>query len=170
VIGLAGQQISGRGEVGATVQVRDGAGNVLATGTVGADGTFQLTLNPAVKDGSSLQVTLTDAAGNVSPPGSVTSPDLQPPAQPTDLALANGVTLTGRGEPGSTVQVRDASGTVIGSGVVGADGTFSLTLSPAQANGETLDVRLVDAAGNTSAPLEFQAPDTTPPAEVSNIV
>ncbi|MBI6945285.1 hypothetical protein JET76_28720, partial [Pseudomonas putida] len=108
--------------------------------------------------------------GNVSPPGSVTSPDLQPPAQPTDLALANGVTLSGRGEPGSTVQVRDASGTVIGSGVVGADGTFSLTLSPAQANGETLDVRLVDAAGNTSAPLEFQVPDTTPPAEVSNIV
>ncbi|MDE4541037.1 hypothetical protein GIB19_27945, partial [Pseudomonas sp. ITEM 17296] len=170
VIGLAGHQLTGRGEAGTSVQVRDAAGNVLATGTVGADGTFLLTLDPAVIDGSTLQVTLTDAAGNVSQPGSVTSQDLLPPAQPTDLALADGVTLTGRGEPGATVQVRDAAGTVIGTGLVGADGSFNLTLSPAQANGEALDIRLVDAAGNSSTPLQFDAPDITPPDAVSNIV
>ncbi|NWL04693.1 BapA/Bap/LapF family large adhesin, partial [Pseudomonas hunanensis] len=170
VIGLAGSQLSGRGEAGTTVQVRDAAGNLLATGTVGPDGTFVVALSPVVNDGSTLQVTLTDAAGNVSQPGSVTSADLLPPTQPTDLALADGVTFTGRGEPGATVQVRDAAGTVIGTGIVGADGLFSLTLSPAQANGEALDVRLVDAAGNTSAPLQFDAPDITPPAIVSNIV
>ncbi|NIF28665.1 BapA prefix-like domain-containing protein [Pantoea sp. Tr-811] len=170
VIGLAGQQLSGHGEVGATVQVRDAQGNLIASGTVGGDGNFQISLNPPVNDGSTLQVTLTDAAGNVSPPGSVTSPDLQPPAQPTDLALADGVTLTGQGEPNATVQVRDANGNLIGSGTVGADGQFTVTLSPAQANGETLEVSLTDGAGNTSAPLEFTAPDITPPAEVSNIV
>ncbi|MFK3818209.1 BapA/Bap/LapF family large adhesin [Pseudomonas sp. NPDC089407] len=170
VIGLAGSQLSGRGEAGTTVQVRDAAGNILATGTVGADGTFAVTLDPAVKDGSTLEVTLTDVAGNVSEPGSVASTDLLPPAQPTELALADGVTFTGRGEPGATVQVRDAAGTLIGTGIVGADGLFSLTLSPAQANGEALDVRLVDAAGNTSAPLQFDAPDITPPDAVSNIV
>ncbi|MGE8048234.1 BapA/Bap/LapF family large adhesin [Pseudomonas monteilii] len=169
VIGLAGSQLSGRGEAGTTVQVRDAAGNLLATGTVGPDGTFVVSLSPAVIDGSTLQVTLTDAAGNVSQPGSVTSADLLPPAQPTDLALADGVTFTGRGEPGATVQVRDAAGNIIGTGLVGADGLFSVTLSPAQANGEALDVRLVDAAGNTSAPLQFDAPDITPPAAVSNI-
>ena len=169
-IALAGSQLSGRGEPGASVQVRDAAGNILATGSVGADGSFTITLDPPVNDGSALQVTLTDAAGNQSPPGSVTSPDLQPPAPPTELALLGGVTFNGRGEPGATVQVRDAAGTLIGSGVVGADGAFSLSLSPAQANGEALDVRLVDAAGNSSTPLEFTAPDTTPPAAVSNIV
>ncbi|WP_121782875.1 BapA/Bap/LapF family large adhesin [Pseudomonas putida] len=169
VIGVAGSQLSGRGEAGSTVQVRDAAGNILATGTVAADGTFAIALDPAVNDGSTLQVTLTDAAGNVSQPGSVTSADLVPPAQPTDLALADGVTFTGRGEPGATVQVRDAGGSVIGTGVVGADGLFSLTLSPAQANGEALDVRLVDAAGNASAPLQFDAPDITPPEAVTNI-
>ncbi|MFK2914020.1 BapA/Bap/LapF family large adhesin, partial [Pseudomonas sp. 3HC3] len=169
VIGLAGSQLSGRGEVGTTVQVRDATGNILATGTVTADGTFTVTLDPVVNDGSTLQVTLTDAAGNVSQPGSVTSVDLLPPAQPTDLALADGVTFTGRGEPGATVQVRDAGGAVIGTGVVGADGLFSLTLSPAQANGEALDVRLVDADGNASAPLQFDAPDITPPEAITNI-
>ncbi|MDD2066688.1 Ig-like domain-containing protein, partial [Pseudomonas sp. 25571] len=70
VIGLAGTQLSGRGEAGTTVQVRDAAGNVLATGTVAADGTFVVALDPAVIDGSTLQVTLTDAAGNLSQPGS----------------------------------------------------------------------------------------------------
>ncbi|MBF8661882.1 Ig-like domain-containing protein, partial [Pseudomonas putida] len=92
------------------------------------------------------------------------------PAQPTDLALADGVTFTGRGEPGATVQVRDAAGTVIGTGTVGADGAFSITLSPAQANGQALDVRLVDAAGNASAPLQFNAPDITPPESVTNVL
>ncbi|BDM21042.1 BapA prefix-like domain-containing protein [Pseudomonas sp. LRP2-20] len=170
VIGLAGQRLSGRGEAGASVQVRDAGGNLIASGTVGGDGNFQITLAPPVKDGSSLQVTLTDAAGNVSQPGTVVSTDLQAPAQPSDLALVAGVTLTGRGEPGAAIEVRDANGAVIGTGQVGPDGSFTLTLAPAQANGEVLDVRLTDAAGNTSTPLAFTAPDTTPPAEVSNIV
>ncbi|MFG0927681.1 Ig-like domain-containing protein, partial [Pseudomonas sp. CJQ_8] len=170
VIGLAGSQLSGRGEVGTTVQVRDAAGNILATGTVAEDGTFTVTLDPAVNDGSTLQVTLTDAAGNVSQPGSVTSADLLPPAQPTDLALADGVTFTGRGEPDATVQVRDADGNLIGTGLINEDGTFSVTLFPAQANGEALDIRVVDAAGNASAPLQFDAPDITPPDAVTDIL
>ncbi|MFP3527384.1 Ig-like domain-containing protein, partial [Pantoea sp. SIMBA_072] len=59
---------------------------------------------------------------------------------------------------------------LIGTGIVGIDGLFNVTLAPAQANGEALDVRLVDATGNTSAPLQFDAPDITPPAAVSNVV
>ncbi|MGN8359427.1 Ig-like domain-containing protein, partial [Pseudomonas sp. SMN11] len=74
--------------------------------------------------------------------------------QPTDLALVDGVTFSGKGEANTIVQVRDAGGNLIGTGTVGADGNFSITLSPAQANGEALDVRLQDAAGNTSAPLQ----------------
>ncbi|WP_421021472.1 Ig-like domain-containing protein, partial [Klebsiella pneumoniae] len=53
---------------------------------------------------------------------------------------------------------------------VNADGTFSLTLSPAQANGEALDIRQVDAAGNSSTPLVFTAPDITAPAAPSALV
>jgi len=179
VIGQAGRQLSGRGEAGTTVQVRDADGNVLATGKVGADGTFQLTLNPAVNDGSTLQVVLTDAAGNVSQPGSVTSPDLQPPAQPSDLAVSpDGSVITGRAEPGSTVRVLAADGTtVLGSAVAGPNGTFSITLDPPQVDGEQLQVTATDAAGNTSTAGNVTAPDidtgggdTTPPAPASNLV
>ncbi|WP_033727806.1 Ig-like domain-containing protein, partial [Pseudomonas cremoricolorata] len=170
VVSAGGTQLSGRGEAGTTVNVRDAEGNVIATGVVAADGTFSVVLDPAVIDGSSLQVDLTDAAGNVSEPASVASPDLIAPAQPTDLSLAEGVTLTGLGEPGATVQVRDASGVIIGSGVVGVDGRFTVELDPAQANGEFIDVRLVDAAGNVSTPLAFQAPDITAPEAVTDVV
>ncbi|MGE8313832.1 MAG: Ig-like domain-containing protein, partial [Pseudomonas putida] len=170
-----GTTLTGRAEPGSTVSVRGTGGVVLGTAVAGADGQFSITLQPPQTDGQALEVSAADAAGNTSPAASITAPDVDnpdttAPDQPTDLALANGVTLTGRGEPGATVQVRDAAGNLIGSGLVNADGTFSLALSPAQANGEALDIRQVDAAGNSSIPLEFTAPDITPPAAVSNIV
>ncbi|HDS1738154.1 TPA: Ig-like domain repeat protein, partial [Pseudomonas putida] len=134
-----GRTVSGRGEAGTTVKVLDADGNVLAEGTVLPDGTFSVQLPSGVTDGSALQVILTDAAGNVSQPGSVTSPDLQAPAQPADLTLTDGTSLTGSAEANARVEVRDAAGNVIGSGTVGPDGSFTLSLDPAQANGEALD-------------------------------
>ena len=170
LVSADGRTVSGRGEAGTSVQVRDAAGNVLATGTVAGDGTFSVALDPAVVDGSTLQVGLTDAAGNASPDTPVTSPDLTAPAAPADLALADGTTLTGAGEPGATVEVRDATGAIVGTGVVGDDGRFSLDISPAFTNGEPLDIRQVDAAGNSSSPVVLDAPDTTPPAILTDVV
>ncbi|MFP3409661.1 Ig-like domain-containing protein, partial [Pseudomonas sp. SIMBA_065] len=78
--------------------------------------------------------TATDAAGNTSPTSEVTAPDIDgvdttPPAAPTDLVVGlAGSQLSGRGEPGTTVQVRDAAGTVLATGTVGADGSFAVTL------------------------------------------
>ncbi|WP_053867783.1 Ig-like domain-containing protein [Pseudomonas putida] len=169
-----GTTLTGRAEPGSTVSVQGAGGVLLGTAVAGADGQFSITLQPPQSDGQALEVSAADAAGNSSPVANITAPDVDTPdttapEQPTDLALADGVTFTGRGEPGATVQVRDAGGNLIGTGVVGADGLFSLSLSPAQANGEALDVRLVDAAGNSSAPLQFDAPDITPPDAVSNI-
>ncbi|WP_373681499.1 Ig-like domain-containing protein, partial [Pseudomonas fulva] len=37
------------------------------------------------------------------------------PLQPANLALENGVTLSGTAEAGARVEVRDAAGTLIGS-------------------------------------------------------
>ncbi len=165
-----GLTLNGLGEAGSTVTVRDAAGNVLGTGTVGSDGTFQVPLNSAQNNGQTLDVTLTDGAGNVSAPGTVTAPDTTAPTAPDNLALgADGLTLTGTGEAGSTVTVRDAAGTVLGTVTVGSDGTFQVPLSEAQANGQTLNVTLTDAAGNASAPGTVIAPDTTAPNAPTNL-
>jgi VCBS repeat-containing protein len=159
-----GNAISGRGEPGATITVRDAAGTVIGTTTVGTDGTYTLTIAPARVDNEQLTVTQTDAAGNVSPAVTIQAPDLTAPAAPTAAVDATGATVAGRGEPGATITVRDAAGTVLGTAVVAADGSYTVTLATPQANGGALSVTQSDAAGNVSPTLDVAAPDITAPA------
>ncbi|MFK3968850.1 BapA/Bap/LapF family large adhesin [Ensifer adhaerens] len=160
-----GKTISGRGEPGATVTITDPAGNVIGAGTVGKDGTFEVILKPPQTNGEELDVTLTDPAGNESPSASVDAPDSTAPNAPADLVVSeDGLTLSGTGEPGATVEVLGPNGEVLGTGVVGNDGTFSIPLSPAQVNGEDLTVGQTDAAGNESPTASVEAPDSTAPA------
>ncbi|MQT58258.1 BapA prefix-like domain-containing protein, partial [Pseudomonas sp. FSL R10-0399] len=166
-----GLTLSGKGEVGSTVTVKDAAGNVIGSGPVGADGSFEITLAPAQTNGETLAVTQTDAAGNVSVGGSVVAGDTTAPEAPTGLAVsADGLTLTGKGEVGSTVIVKDAEGLQIGAGVVGADGSFEIILDAAQTNGETLNVTLTDKAGNISQVGSVVAGDTTAPEAPTGVV
>uniref|UniRef100_UPI001F4E4AC8 Ig-like domain-containing protein n=1 Tax=Rosenbergiella nectarea TaxID=988801 RepID=UPI001F4E4AC8 len=62
-----------------------------------------------------------------------------------------------------------AEGNTLGSATVGSDGTFSVTLSTAQTNGQTLSVTSADAVGNTSSATTITAPDTMAPTEPSGI-
>lgn len=174
-----GTRLTGSGEAGATVQVRAADGTLLGSGTVGADGTFSLTLSPAQTDGQSLTVTAVDAAGNVSLPTQAQAPDIDatppggdvtPPDAPTGLAISgNGSIVSGRGEAGSTASVIDANGNVLGTAVVGTDGLFNITLTTPQIAGQPLQVTLTDPAGNTSANVSLQAPDTTPPSAPADL-
>ncbi|WP_272905092.1 BapA/Bap/LapF family large adhesin [Pseudomonas petrae] len=180
VVSADGTRITGSGEVGATIQVRAADGTLLGSGTVGTDGTFSLGLNPPQTDGQSLTVNAVDAAGNVSPPAQAQAPDIDvtppggdvtPPDAPTGIAISgNGSIVSGRGEVGSTASVIDANGNVLGTAVVGTDGLFNITLNAPQNAGQSLQVTLTDAAGNTSANVPVQAPDTTPPAAPSDFV
>ena len=165
-----GTVLSGRGEPGTTVTVKDAGGRVIGVGTVGSDGSFQVALTTAQTNGETVSVTLTDPSGNVSAPGEVTAGDTTAPAAPTDLAVsADGTTVSGKGEPNTTVTIKDANGNVIGTGTVGADGTFQVTLTTPQTNGETLTATLTDAAGNVSAPASVDAGDTTAPAAPTDL-
>ncbi|WP_241613954.1 Ig-like domain-containing protein, partial [Rosenbergiella epipactidis] len=90
------------------------------------------------------------------------APDTTAPAAPTDVVVSDdGVTVTGKAEAGSTVAIKDANGTTIGSATVDADGSFTATLSPAQTNGQTLSATATDASNNTSSAATTTAPDTT---------
>ncbi|MCP1475885.1 hypothetical protein ABIA54_000022 [Pseudomonas sp. EB276 TE3739] len=165
-----GTVIKGQGEAGSTVTVRDAAGNVLATGVVDQSGNFQVTLPNAQNTGQTLQVTLTDANGNSSTSTGVITVDATPPAAVQNpLISADGSTLSGTGEPGATVNVTNASGTVLGSAVVGADGSFSVTLAPAPTNGEALAISQTDTAGNVSPSISVNAPDISPPAALTQV-
>ncbi|MCV9880650.1 Ig-like domain-containing protein, partial [Brenneria izbisi] len=51
----------------------------------------------------------------------------------------------------------------LGSVTAGSDGSFTVPLSPALTNGETVTAIASDAAGNISEPATATAPDTTAP-------
>ena len=155
--------LSGTGEAGATVTVRDPAGTVIGTGQVGADGNWTVTLPAPRLEGETLTVDQRDAAGNTSAAAPVMVPDLTPPAGLTAAIGDGGAIVSGAGEAGASISVRDPAGVVIGTAIVGADGRYVAPLSPAQTNGETLQVTQTDAAGNVAAPVAVVAPDTTPP-------
>uniref|UniRef100_UPI001F4EC290 Ig-like domain-containing protein n=1 Tax=Rosenbergiella collisarenosi TaxID=1544695 RepID=UPI001F4EC290 len=65
--------------------------------------------------------------------------------------------------------IKDANGTTLGSATVGADGSFTATLSPSQTNGQSLSVTSTDTAGNASTPVTVVAKDTTAPAAPTDV-
>ncbi|WP_241604195.1 Ig-like domain-containing protein, partial [Rosenbergiella nectarea] len=90
--------------------------------------------------------------------------------EPSGVQLSDdGKTITGKGEAGSTISVKDGNGKELGHVTVGSDGTFSMTLPTAQTSGQSLSVTATDAAGNTSSAATVTAPaiDTTAPTEPS---
>ena len=165
-----GLTVTGTGEAGATVTVRDPAGLVIGTATVGADGSYAVPLSEAQDNREALSVTQTDAAGLVSPATVATAPDLTPPAVPTAAITPDGALVTGTGEAGATVTITAPGGVVVGTALVGADGSYTAALTPAQANGERLGVAQTDAAGNASLGVTLAAPDITAPAAPSATV
>ncbi|MFK3672531.1 Ig-like domain-containing protein, partial [Leifsonia aquatica] len=130
---------TGTGGKGETVTITDSDGNVLGTTTVGNDGQWSLTLDPAPKNGDvNLIVTVGDkkvADTTVTMTGAdeeraLTSPAVGSPITPDTV-------FAGTGNIGDKVTIKDKDGNVLGSAEVGQDGTWSTTLSPVPNNGDT---------------------------------
>ncbi|MTH48529.1 type I secretion C-terminal target domain-containing protein, partial [Escherichia alba] len=149
--------ISGTGEPGSTVTLYNGT-TVIGSGTVNADGSWNIVPNPALAEGSySFTAVAADPAGNRSQPSEAAALqiDTTAPAAPANVSIsADGAVVTGSAEAGSTVIIRDADNNVIGSGIA-TNGSFTITLTPAQTGSESLTAIAQDAAGNASGPTGF---------------
>ncbi|WP_159514750.1 MULTISPECIES: BapA/Bap/LapF family large adhesin [Enterobacter] len=157
--------LTGTSEPGTTVIVSVDGNPSGVPVTIQPDGSWSWTAGTTLPDGPhTFTVSSVDPAGNTSgnsAPLSVTV-DTAAPADPINMALAQeGTPLTGNAEAGSTITVKDSGGTVIGTGVVGSDGSFSIALSPAQLDPTTLTVNATDAAGNASAGVPFVVTDSS---------
>ncbi len=144
--------LRGTTEAGAVVTIYDGA-SAIGSVTAGSDGSWSFTTATLANGAHTLSTTVTDAAGNVST-GNITATvnvDTLPPAAVSGLAINSAGTLvTGSGEVGATVTVRDASGNALGTTTVGNGGNWSVTLTTAQITGAPLSVIQTDRAGNVS--------------------
>ncbi len=162
-----GTTVEGQTEPNAKVQIKDADGKVIGTGTANAQGEFQITLSPALKESQKATVVVEDAAGNTSKPLEVSpSYDSIAPDKPVAQINADGTTVTGTTEANAKVEIKDTTGKVIGTGTADVNGKFTITISPALTDNKHASVSAIDSAGNKSEVLDIiGTKDTTPPAK-----
>jgi Ca2+-binding RTX toxin-like protein len=160
-----GKVITGVAEAGSTVSVKNAGGTVLKTATANATtGAYTITLTTALINKEAVSVTAKDAAGNVSAVTPLIAPDKTAPSIPTASFDAAGLIISGVAEMGSTVIVKNASGVELKTAIANAaTGAYSITLTTALINKETVNVTARDAAGNISSIKAINAPDKTAP-------
>ncbi|EGO8327918.1 cell surface protein [Enterococcus faecalis] len=157
-----GYQVVGEAEVGTTVEVRDADGTVLGMATTGTDGKYTVTLEPGKASANeTITVVAKNATGKESQPATATTPaDLATPT--IDSITGNsskGYEITGTAEPKTTIDVRDADGTIIAATTANETGQYTVTLPAGVVTpGETITIISKDSAGNESQPATAVIP------------
>lgn len=176
--------VEGTCEPGATVTIDNPniQGSPVTTTCTDPGGTFSVDVlwQAGTSGAQDIDVTQTDAAGNVSPTATVTGldVDLDPPLNPTitfpdpanaPIGTTDG-TIGGTGTPGDTIEVLINPGGQACTAIVQPDGTWECEVAPPFASpGDEgpifVSATAVDPAGNQSGPATtFAVADVTAPA------
>ncbi|MBO7964895.1 BapA prefix-like domain-containing protein, partial [Pseudomonas aeruginosa] len=161
-----GSELSGTAEPGSSVTLTDGNGNPIGQTTADANGNWSFTPSTPLPDGTVVNVVARDAAGNSSPPASVTV-DAVAPATPT-VDPSNGTTLSGPAEPGSSVTLTDGNGNPIGQVTADGSGNWTFTPSTPLPNGTVVNATATDPSGNASSPASVTVDAVAPATPVVN--
>ncbi|HBO3972148.1 TPA: BapA prefix-like domain-containing protein [Pseudomonas aeruginosa] len=161
-----GSELSGTAEPGSSVTLTDGNGNPIGQTTADANGNWSFTPSTPLPDGTVVNVVARDAAGNSSPPASVTV-DAVAPATPT-VDPSNGTTLSGTAEPGATVTLTDGNGNPIGQVTADGSGNWSFTPGTPLPNGTVVNATATDPSGNASSPASVTVDAVAPATPVLN--
>ncbi|WP_051348503.1 Ig-like domain-containing protein [Peribacillus kribbensis] len=150
--------LTGKSEPGAAIQVKAGTSIYKSVST--DTGSFTMVI-PRQKAGTVLEVTASDKALNTSAVTKVIVKDKTPPAPPVVNLISNRDSrLTGKSEPGSTVQAK--AGTTVYQAVSTNTGSFTIAI-PKQKAGTIFEISASDKALNTSAVTKVIVKDQTPP-------
>ncbi|WP_121348946.1 Ig-like domain-containing protein, partial [Pseudomonas aeruginosa] len=162
-----GSELSGTAEPGSSVTLTDGNGNPIGQTTADANGNWSFTPSTPLPDGTVVNVVARDAAGNSSPPASVTV-DAVAPATPT-VDPSNGTTLSGTAEPGATVTLTDGNGNPIGQVTADGSGNWTFTPSTPLPNGTVVNATATDPSGNASSPASVTVDAIAPATPTVNL-
>ncbi|WP_081772880.1 bifunctional 2',3'-cyclic-nucleotide 2'-phosphodiesterase/3'-nucleotidase [Bacillus sp. EB01] len=155
--------ITGTAEAGATV-VAKVADAEIGRSTADNAGAFSITIEKQAAD-TEISVVATDLVGNVSTATVVKVVDKAAPNKPfVNQVRDNDKKVTGKSEVDGKVTVKKGS-TVLGTGVVDKNGSFSVTLKAAQPAGTVLTVTVADKAGNVSEATSVTVVDKTAPVK-----
>ncbi|MBG4525309.1 Ig-like domain repeat protein, partial [Pseudomonas aeruginosa] len=159
-----GSSLSGTAEPGSTVILTDGNGNPIAEVTADGSGNWTYTPSTPIANGTVVNVVAEDAAGNSSPPATVTVDSSAPPAPV--INPSNGVVISGTAEAGATVTLTDAGGNPIGQVTADGSGNWSFTPGTPLANGTVIVATATDPTGNTGPQAATTVDAVAPPAPV----
>jgi hypothetical protein len=161
-----GSTIQGSAEANAKVIIQDSNGTVIATGTVDAQGKFNITISPALDATHTGKIVIEDAAGNQSTAVEIKAgQDILAPEKPVASLNAEGTIITGTAEAHSKITVYDSSNKLLGTATADANGNYSVTLSTALTEAKVGNVYATDTAGNQSVMTSVVGTkDITPPA------
>lgn len=158
-----GKNVKGKGEAGALVIVRDSNGKVIGSGTVNSKGDFDIKLDKPLTNGEKLKISIQDAAGNISGEVTITAPDTTKPNDPTAIKVElDGSKVSGKGEPGAEVIIKDKNGKELGKAKVNDKGEFEVKFDPALSAGQDIKVSIKDPSGNESGSVAAKVAPNQP--------
>lgn len=153
--------VTGKGTPGSTVYVFTADGDSLASGKVGADGTFDIQVPADSSKPGTILAIVQATNGGLSNAVGVKVPAKQPTKVVVDNKDGN-ITVSGEGTPGATITITDSEGNKIAEGTVGKDGTFTITVPKGSVKpGDTISVTTTDN-GNDSNPINITVPSEEP--------
>lgn len=159
--------ITGTGDPGSTITVTIDGDDTEYTGTVGPDGNWTVTIDEPLDDGPhTVEVTQTNGNGTSDPtiftfsvdttpetPGTGIDPPVITSPDPGEAVPDPTPTITGTGDPGSTITVTIDGDDTEYTGTVGPDGNWTVTITTDLPPGTyTVDVTQTNDEGQTSEP------------------
>ncbi|WP_284380353.1 retention module-containing protein, partial [Litoribrevibacter albus] len=155
-----GDLIQGQVEAGAEVSVTLPDSSTPLEIVADEQGNFEVALDPALVDGETVIVEVSDASGNTTTV-ELTAPDLYPPQAPSAVVSDDGSLISGTTEPNTNVRITLPDGS---EGITSSDesGNYQFILEPALVDGEQISVVAEDQGGVSDA-TTTQAPDLYAP-------
>ena len=159
---LTGYTVTGTATAGDTVTIKNAAGTTIASGNA-TGGNFSITIPQGAATANEALTATASNGGNDSTPTPFTTP-----ADPTVVAppvvtnttgtSTTGYTVSGTATSGNTVDIRNAGGTIIGTGIVDGTGNFSITIPQGQATASEPLTAIAKSGSDESTPTSFATP------------
>ncbi|MBF3231947.1 Ig-like domain repeat protein, partial [Pseudomonas aeruginosa] len=159
-----GSVITGTAEVGAKVILTDGNGNPIGETTADGSGNWSFTPGSQLPNGTVVNVTASDAAGNTSLPATTTVDSSLPSIPQVDPS--NGSVISGTADAGNTIIITDGNGNPIGQVTADGSGNWSFTPGIPLPDGTVVNVVARSPSNVDSAPAVITVDGVAPAAPV----
>jgi len=173
ILDINGQNFTAQAEANTQIEVKNAVGEIVGSGYVDGAGNVSGYFNQVYLHGEELTFVVVDRAGNRSAEikQNALTDDIAPNPIENIVLDINGQNFTAQAEANTQIEVKNATGKVIGSGSTDSMGNVSGYFYQVYLHGEELTFVVVDRAGNRSTEVKQNALiDDIAPNVIENII